>query len=447
VSAVSALIPIAPVQQRMWAMYRTGGPSPSHNMATPLRLRGPLDREALRRAVADVVDRHAPLRTLLRGEIDAGRQEVLDRLPAQAAWQLRACTLEQAEAVVAREVGHAFDLGTEPPFRARLLAVAEDDHILSLVTHHLAFDGWSARVFHEDLTAAYAARRAGNAPDWKPLPITYADFALWQVELLGDRRDPGSYARELLDYWLPTLAGLPETLPLPCDRTRPADRRGGAAVALSIGPDVHGGLIEVARRCGATLFMAVHAAVTVLLHQYGAGTDIPVSAPLSGREEPDLERLVGLFINLVVLRADLSGRPAFSALLERIREVDRAAYDHPDLPLPWLAEALRPGEPAPVLARVLLAFDTGGLEQPQLDGLDVAPLPTALPGGRYDLAFHFTDQYRADGKQAGLLGAIEYATDLFDAETAVDLATRLEAILAEAAHAPDTPIDELGGAR
>lgn len=448
-SAMPELIPIAPVQQRLWNLYRIGGPSAGYNMPCPLRLRGPLDREALRHAIEDVVDRHAPLRTLLPGEPGAGRLEVLDRLPADALWHEQACTLEEADTIVEQEARHAFDLGAEPPFRARLLVLGEDDHILSILVHHLAFDGWSARVFHEDLAAAYAARRAGSAPDWKPLAIEYSDYVLWQLELLGDASDPGSYARQLLDYWLPTLAGLPEQLTLPVDRPRPAVAgQGGAPMSLELGADLHRGLLALAQQCGATLFMVVHAAITVLLHQSGAGTDIPVGTPVAGRGEPELDRMVGFFVNSLVLRADLSGRPGFRELLDRVREVDLAAYDHQELPHSWLAEALRPSAGrGQTLTRVMLAFDTGGLEQPRLDGLDVAIHPTAMEGGRFDLIFHFADQYDADGRPGGILGALEYSADLFDPETAQGLGSRLTAILADAAAAPDTPIGELGGAR
>ena len=440
------MIPLSPAQRRLWFLFRMDGPSPLYNMPVTLRLRGRLDRAALAASIDDVVGRHESLRTAFPETDGVPHQEILPTVPEQTRLVEVGCSAEDVSGLVDAEARYAFDLTAEPPLRARLLTLSETEHVLTLTLHHIAGDGWSLRVLATDLATAYAARCGGTAPGWEPLPVQYSDYAYWQRDLLGDQTDPDSLAREQLDHWTQVLAGLPEELALPYDRPRPvvASHR-GAQVPAAIAVDLHGRLCDLARDTGTTLFMVVQAAVATLLSRHGAGPDVPLGAVVAGRDEPALEPMIGVFVNTLILRADLTGRPTFRELLDRIRSADLAAYDRQELPFETLVEAMRPARAAGrhPLFQTLVAFDTGGAEQFALAGLDVAAEPLPPADAKFDLVFHFIDRHTADGAPAGIDAAVEYAADLFDQQTAGALGARLTRLLAAAAADPDRPLDEL----
>ncbi|MEE1785513.1 condensation domain-containing protein, partial [Streptomyces sp. SP17BM10] len=281
-------LPLSHAQQRLWFLReweRVSGAS-TYTVPTALRLRGELDEGALRAALEDVVGRHESLRTVF---------PVVDGVPWQrivpvtgeplVPWEVRACGRDELDGRLATASGHGFDLAGELPIRAWLFRIAPQEHVLLLVVHHIACDGWSTGPLLRDLAEAFATRSTtGDAPAWTGLPVQYGDYALWQREVLGDEDDSEALANRQLDFWRSRLAGLPEELTLPTDRPRPLEPGfAGGVVDLAVPADVHAGLVGLARECGATLFMVLRAGWAVLLSRLGAGNDIPVGTVVAGR--------------------------------------------------------------------------------------------------------------------------------------------------------------------
>ncbi|MEU7162685.1 condensation domain-containing protein, partial [Streptomyces chrestomyceticus] len=333
-------LPLSFGQQRMWFLHSLEGPSATNNIPLAVRLTGELDVAALEAAWADVVARHETLRTRYPEDSGSARQEVLAAVPARI--PVTAVTEETVDTALAAEAARGFRLDTDLPWRVTLFEVAPAEHVLLIVVHHIAADGWSMGVLMRDLSTAYAARSEGRAPGWAPLPVQYADFTLWQRDLL-DRDTPDGLFGQQLDFWTRTLADLPEQLELPFDRPRPATAsHRGAMLPFTVDAAVHRRCRAIAKQGDATLFMVAQAAVAVLLSRLGAGEDIPLGTPVAGRTDEAVDHLVGNFLNTLVLRTDLSGDPSFTELVGRVRETDLAAYAHQDLPFEHLVEVLNP---------------------------------------------------------------------------------------------------------
>ncbi|GAA3353933.1 hypothetical protein GCM10017744_009480 [Streptomyces antimycoticus] len=446
-------IPLSYAQQRLWFLNQFEGPSATYNVPIALRLTGPLDREALRLALGDVVARHESLRTVFTEDADGAYQVVRPLGEADLEWT----TVETDRANVERELREAarrgFDLSAgsgELPLRATLFVLdGGDDHILLLVLHHIVSDAWSRAPLAQDLTAAYAARATtGRAPVWEPLPVQYADYSLWQRDVLGDESDPDSEISRQLGYWTSALAGLPDQLELPYDRPRPsvASYRGDR-IPFEIPAPLYDKVVAFARDTQSSPFMVVQAGLAALLTRLGAGTDIPIGTPIAGRTDTSLDDLVGVFINTLVLRADTSGRPTARALIERVRTRNLAAYAHQDLPFERLVEVLNPERSLArhPLFQVLLAFnntDTAATDQAVADmpDLTVSPMAADTGVGKFDLSFAFTEQPHGAG---GLLGVLEYSTDLFDRDTVETLGKRYLRVLQGMVDAPDAPLDRI----
>ena len=311
--------------------------------------------------------------------------------------------------------------------------------------HHIITDEWSMPPLVRDLTTAYTARCAGGVPEWEPLPVQYGDFALWQRDVLGSEDDPDSEVSAQIAFWRPALAGLPEELRLPTDRPRPAVASyEGGTVTFDVDAEVHRGLLALARDNQATLFMVVHAAVAALLTRLGAGTDIPLGAPVSGRTDDALDSLVGYFLNTLVLRTDTAGDPSFTELLARVRATDLSAYEHQDLPFDRLVELLNPVRSSArhPLFQVMVTVENYTQAVFDLPGVQASLVEDSYSDrAMFDLSLSLREL--SDGAPAGLAGSIEYATDLFDQATAETLGAYLTRVLAFAAADPDAPISDI----
>ncbi|MFH8409391.1 amino acid adenylation domain-containing protein [Streptomyces sp. NPDC018019] len=422
-------MPLSFGQQRMWFLHSLEGPSATNNIPLAVRLTGDLDVAALEAAWADVVARHETLRTRYPDDSGSARQEVLAAVPARI--ETTAVSGEALDAAMAAEAARGFRLGTELPWRVTLFEVTPADHVLLIVVHHIAADGWSMGVLMRDLSAAYAARADGRAPDWAPLPVQYADFTLWQREILAQDTADGLFGRQL-DHWTRTLADLPEELELPCDRPRPATAsHRGAMLPFTVDAAVHRRFQEIARECDATLFMVAQAAVVMLLSRLGGAEDVPLGTPIAGRTDETLDGLVGNFLNTLVLRTDVGGNPSFTELVRRVRETDLAAYAHQDLPFEHLVDVLNPVRSLArhPLFQVAFALQNAPGTDFAAPGLRAETVPVGLTSSKFDLSVVLRE--RPDG--GGLDGLLEYATDLFDPATARDLAERLVAVCGQVA--------------
>ncbi|MFE2290347.1 amino acid adenylation domain-containing protein [Streptomyces sp. NPDC059452] len=444
-------VPLSPAQQRLWFLNQLGQGSATYHLPFAVRLTGDLDVAALGAALDDVVARHESLRTVFPDDGGRPRQRIVPAaearvdlpvlpVPPPAPTSVEASGEAALTRALASAAVESFDLSQQLPLRAALFADGDDQHVLLLVLHHIAADGWSVAPLARDLAEAYALRRAGVAPQWEPLPVQYADYTLWQRDLLAAVGD------EQLDYWQTVLGSLPEELELPADHARPAvPSHRGDTVAFRIDGASHAAVAALARAQGASTFMVLQSALAALLSSVGAGDDIPLGAAVAGRTDPALDDLVGFFVNTLVLRADLSGNPTFRELLDRVRATDLAGYAHQDLPFEAVVDALAPSRSLArqPLFQTMLVLQNNASADLVLPGLDVAVVPVRTGTAKLDLAFELTERHRPDGTPDGIDAVLEYSTDLFGEATARGLADRFARLLSVLAGAPDVPLSRL----
>ncbi|MGW2229719.1 amino acid adenylation domain-containing protein [Streptomyces formicae] len=440
-------VPLSYAQNRLWFLHRLEGPSATYNVPLAVRLIGTLDRQALEDALADVVSRHESLRTLFREHDGMPYQLILDSDAARPTLTVSTVPASALEESVTSAVRHGFDLSNELPLRAALLTPEPvdgrtgeaDEHVLVLVLHHIAADGWSLEPLWRDIATAYRARLAGAAPDWAALPVQYADYTLWQRQLLGDDT-------EQLAHWKETLSDLPDRIDLPTDHPYPtATTNQGDTHTFHWPTQLHTDIAELARTTGTTPFMITHAALTTLLTRHGAGTDIPIGTPIAGRTDNNLDHLIGFFVNTLVLRTDVSGNPTFRELLTRTRETDLNAYAHQDIPFEHLVEILNPQRTLAhhPLFQTMLAWQNTADAVLDLPRLSVTPVSAGTGTSRTDLTFSIAEHRTADGGPNGIDGQVEFSTDIFDRGTVEALTARLGRILTAAVADPDEPIGDI----
>jgi len=428
-------------QEQLWFIDLLEPGNPVYNFPVAVRLDGNLDRVALHGALAKIVLRHSVLRTTL-GTVEGRPVQVVAKhlLPGLPEVDLAALTPgpRQAEAGrrVAAEALARFDLARGPLFRATLVRLETDRHLLLLTFHHVVTDGWSLRLFFDELAAGYTAAVAGGEPDLPALPIQYADFARWQRAWLR-----GAVLEHLLAYWRQRLAGAPAALELPFDRPRPpVQTYRGSSQPVALDPAATPALRAFARGESATLFMALLATYATLLHRYTGERDLVLGTPTANRRRVELEPLIGFFANNIALRLDLSGDPTFHDFLSRVRAAVLADYAHQEVPFEKIVEDLRPERDLshnPIYQVVFALEVSARPERLDLPGLTVTPLPAAEGTAKFDLAFYMEDH---GGRLSGLL---EVNRDLLDRSTAARWVRHFAALVTAVVEAPERRLSEL----
>ncbi|WP_370347360.1 amino acid adenylation domain-containing protein [Catenulispora sp. MAP5-51] len=431
-------IPLSYAQERLWFLEQLALSRSMYNVPIVVRVNG-LDTAAMAAAFRDVLERHEMLRTVFPAWDGRPYQAVIPMPDLD--WEMSTAEVAEADLpeAITQAVWQPFDLATGIPLRVRLLEAGPGDFVMVVVVHHIATDGWSMGPLARDVSVAYAARSQGSAPVWEPLPVQYADYSLWQRELLGSEDDPDSVQSRQIAYWREALAGAPEELELPRDHARPevADHRGHTA-RLAVPAEVHADLAELVRSRGVTLFMVMQAALALLLSKLGAGTDIPIGSPVAGRTDEALDDLIGFFVNTLVLRTDVSGDPTFEQLLEQVREVTLSAMANQDVPFERLVEALSPTRSLArhPLFQVMLVVQNNEAGKLELPGLEASGMPAGEPAARLDLELSITETFDEAGNPAGLRGSVTAAADLADAQSAEVLADRFVRVLTAVAAEP-----------
>ncbi|OIK23782.1 non-ribosomal peptide synthetase [Streptomyces malaysiense] len=431
-------LPLSFAQERLWFLDRTSDRGDSYLLWYCWRVRGGLERAPWQRALDDLVARHEVLRTALVESDGRPVQQVCDPVGVPLLWE----TVPQGpdeesrlESVRHRAAGLAtrrFDLARPPLLRAGVWELADDDHVVLLALHHAVTDGWSKGVLLDELAHHYAARRAGREVRLPPLPVQYGDFAVWQRE----RAESGALEPQLA-YWERVLARTP-ALELPTDRPRPAAFTGrGGAVEIDLPAELAHRVDAFARERGATRFMVLLAAAQAVLARWSGQTDVPVGTPVAGRGRLELEPLVGFFVNTVVLRTDLSGRPTFAGLVDRVREVVLGAFDHQEVPFEQVVERLRPARDLSrnPLFQVMVDVQDASTGGAGLPGLDTADFRLPWGSAKFDLTATFVV------RPGGFALNVEYAADLFEPATATRFARHVGRLLATLLADPDTRVD------
>lgn len=438
-------LPASYAQQSMWFVDQLGGPKSQYVVPSVLELTGDLDPVGLEQALGDVVARHEALRTVL---IEADGQLVQHIVPVESAQvELPAESCTHAEpawvnARVERTIHAGFELDRDIPIRALLLQVAANRWILVVVVHHHAVDEWSFASLLGDLSVAYEARVRGQAPGWEPLPVQYADYAVWQRQVLGDADDPESLLSTHLRYWQAALAGVPEESTVALDRSRSAEPTHiGKDIEFAVDPQVVQRVRHVLDDHGVSMFMATQAATGLAVALLGGGDDVVVGSPVGGRTEDDLEQLVGCFVNTLPIRHQFAPEQSLVNVLSNARSAVLGGFDHQAAPFEEITRAVgieRDAGRNP-LFQVMLTYrvDDRGPQQVFHDLQAVEPKTAGLGAVKADL-----DLYIAETQDA-LEGMVSYSAELYDRSTMQRFITVLTRIFEAIADSPQVQLADL----
>ena len=426
-------------QQRLWFIDQLQSGSASYNISAALRLKGSLDVEALRMSFDEIVRRHEVLRTTFITEDGQGRQVI----NVHQRWELATISLEplsrdeQEEVIRARFKGDAhtsFDLINGPLLRTRLIRLSSTEHVMIVSMHHIIADGWSMGVFIREMALLYDAFTQDRPTPLQDLKIQYADYSLWQREWLAGER-----LERQLSYWKTRLDGVP-VLELPTDYPRPPMHTyQGANLHFKLDVETSRALNDVAKKQGATLFMTLFAALQVLLHRYSGQDDVCVGTPIAGRVRPELEQLIGCFVNTLAIRSDLSGNPTFTSLLKQVQQNLTGAYDHQDIPFERLVDELgvaREMSHTPLFQVMFVLQNATTTSALALPGLNIELLPEESETSKFDITINMREE------KGCLLGDWEFRTDLFEARTIQRMITHFQNVLKFVAANPSGAIDD-----
>ncbi|MEH2311071.1 MAG: amino acid adenylation domain-containing protein [Nostoc sp.] len=442
-------LPLSFAQTRLWFLDKLNPNSAFYNIPLALRLVGNLEVTALEQSLQEIIHRHEALRTnfitvdgqptqIIHNRRGLGTVSIVDLRHLSTLVLSEAEVSEQEIALqqlAQQQAQRPFDLGTEALIRATLVVLSETEHGLLVCIHHIVFDGWSMGVFVQELAALYNAYSQGQPPSLMPLPIQYADFAIWQRQWLQ-----GDVLQSQLNYWQQQLKDAPALLSLPTDRPRPAVQTfAGAYQEFALSIELTQRLEKLSQEQGCTLFMTLLAAYDTLLYRYTGVADILVGSPIANRDRSEIEGLIGFFVNTLVMRTNLAGNPSFSELLTCVREVALSAYAHQNLPFEMLVEALQPERDlchTPIF-QVMFALQNASTSEVELTGLTVTPLISEGITAKFDLTLIMQNTV------TGLVGVWEYNTDLFDASTIKRMSNHFVTLLSAIVANPQQQISQL----
>lgn len=437
-------VPASFAQRRLWFLDKFEGPSPTYVIPFSLRLRGPMDRAAMRAALHDVVARHEALRTVFVEREGEVFQRIHEPDSVVVPWNENSGDVYQLSEALTRAARAPFSLAEDIPVRADHFVLAPEDNVLLLSIHHIATDGWSLPNLATDLSRAYNARANGVPPDWEPLPVQYADYSLWQQKLLADDGPDGVRERQL-EYWRDALSGIPAELPLCWDRPRPAvSSFEGRTLPVELGKDYIAQLRKLCLLTETTMSMALQATLAALLSRLGGGDDIALGSPIAGRTDEALDPLIGFFVNTWVARVSFQDDPTLTELLEQVRQLSLGAYANQDIPFEYLVDQVNPVRSTAhhPLFQVSLALQNNLRPEFDIPGLTVTHEPVEMGVARFDLFFNLFEDVDQGGHST-VRGEIEYATDILEASTVQRLVDSWGTLLDTWLSQPDVPLSEV----
>ncbi|MGD1704673.1 amino acid adenylation domain-containing protein [Dapis sp. BLCC M229] len=433
-------LPLSWAQERLWFIDQLEGGSETYNDSGALRIKGNLNDDALKSAIVEIVRRHEVLRTRFQANDGTPVQIVEPDINFQlevSDWQNLSPNQQETDLqkYARQEAAKPFNLTTGHLLRVSLLKFSATESILLVTMHHIISDGWSIGVFIKELSALYTAYSQNQTSPLTELPIQYGDYSFWQQQWLS-----GEVLENLISYWKQKLAGAPPTLELPFKKKETEIRSGQSKIeSFTVSPTIAEKLQALSRQEGVTLFMTLLTTLQTLLYRYTNSDDIVVGTDIANRNQAETESLIGFFVNLLVLRTNLSGNPTFKELLKRVREVTLEAYAHQDLPFAKLVDVLRPERKANTtpLFQILFVLQNAPIPEFELPNLKIAPFAIDTEIARFDLAIFVEET------EAGITWNLRYSTDLFEQQAIAQMSSHLQTLLTNIANNPDTQIKEL----